>query len=64
MGINKGTPRTPDAVLVGTRIPPEVRDQFAEVARRNSRSMAGELRWMIEQRVDREMATDALESAA
>lgn len=49
--MKKGTPKTSEAVLIGTRVPPEVRDQFAEVARVNSRSVAGELRVMIEGRI-------------
>jgi predicted DNA-binding protein len=49
--MKKGTPKTEEAVLVGTRIPPEVRDEFAELSRANSRSVAGELRVMIERRI-------------
>lgn len=49
--MKKGTPKTSEAVLVGTRVPPEIRDEFAEIARANSRSVSGELRVLIEQHV-------------
>ena len=49
--MKKGTPKTSDAVLIGTRVPPEIKAEFAEVARQNSRSLAGELRVLVEQRI-------------
>ena len=49
--MKKGTPKTSEAVLVGTRVSQEMRDDFAEIARANSRSISGELRVLIERHV-------------
>ena len=49
--MKKGTPKTEEAVLVGTRVPPDTKERFAEVARSNSRSLSGELRVLIEKRI-------------
>ena len=58
--MKKGTPKTSEAVLVGTRVSPEIRDEFAEIARANSRSLSGELRVLIEQHVtDRKESLNA-----
>ena len=51
MKVKQGTPKTSEAVLVGTRVPPEIKERFAEVARLNSRSVSGELRVLIERRI-------------
>lgn len=59
MKVKQGTPNTAEAVLIGTRVSPEVKERFAEVARLSSRSVAGELRVLIERRIvehDREAA--------
>ena len=55
--MKKGTPKTSEAILIGTRVQPEVRDAFAEIARANSRSVAGEIRVMIERRIGRSVTT-------
>ena len=54
--MKKGTPKTSVAILIGTRVQPEVRDAFAEIARANSRSVAGEIRVMIERRIAEDKA--------
>lgn len=51
MKVRKGIPNTSEAVLVGTRVPVEVKEQFEEVARLNNRSVSGELRVLIERRI-------------
>lgn len=51
MKAKKGIPKTSEAVLVGTRVPVEIKEQFEEVARLNNRSVSGELRVLIERRI-------------
>ena len=48
MKVKTGTPNTSEAVLVGTRVSPSVKENFAELARQNNRSISGQLRAMIE----------------
>lgn len=55
MKVKTGTPDTSEAVLVGTRVSPEVKEKFAELARQNSRSISGQLRVMIERAVTDEV---------
>ena len=58
--IEKGTPIATEAVLVGTRVPPEVRVKFAELARQHSRTQSGELRVLIERHIlEHEGGTDS-----
>ena len=52
METKRGTPNTSEAVLVGTRVSPEVKEKFALAARANSRSTSGELRVLIERYVE------------
>lgn len=42
----------PELVLVGTRVTPEQREAFQELAKREHRSAAAELLRMIEQRLE------------
>ncbi len=41
----------PDLILVATRVPPEVQEAFQRLAEGERRSMSGELRRMIEDRL-------------
>lgn len=57
--MKKGIPNTSEAVLVGTRVPAETKKRFEEVARLNNRSVAGELRVMIERRIEADLTEKA-----
>lgn len=59
MKVKRGTPVSTEAILVGTRVPPSLKAQFEEAARENNRSVAGELRHMIERRVEGHLADKA-----
>jgi hypothetical protein len=50
--VKKGIPKTAEAVLIGTRVPAKTKEQFEEVARQNNRSISGELRVLIERRIE------------
>lgn len=52
MKVKRGIPKTDEAVLVGTRVPPAVKEEFAELARQNNRSISGQLRVMIERELE------------
>lgn len=61
MKVKKDFSATSEVVLVGTRVAPEVKDQFTKVAERHNRSVAGQLRQMIEEQIaaDRKESLDA-----
>ncbi len=48
MKVKKDFSSTSEVVLVGTRVSPDIKDQFTKVAERHNRSVAGQLRHMIE----------------
>ena len=54
--MKKGTPKTSEALLIATRVSPEVKAKFDEAARLKSRSTSGELRILIERYVESEEA--------
>ena len=62
MKVTEGTERR----RLVTDVTPEVKERFAEIARRNSRSVSGEIRFLIERQVERDARAKAraMESAA
>jgi len=46
--VKKDLSSTSEVVLVGTRVSPDIKDQFTQAALKRNRSVAGQLRHMIE----------------
>lgn len=56
--VKKDFSSTSEVVLVGTRVSPDIKDQFTKVAERHNRSVAGQLRHMIERVVAEDEGAD------
>lgn len=56
--VKKDFSSTSEVVLVGTRVSPDIKDQFTRAALKRNRSVAGQLRHMIEQVVAEDVGGD------